>query len=159
MATADYPVECPQCGFDEACGSFNTHQWEGHTFCPMCGYMAWTKAVIDRKRQATDPERKAYFKLDKRGERIFRTYERKGYGAYYVTSQSGIANLGALRVPVTRRVIAQFRRDIAGGGINQSACWLTRWTGKQVEFVVGVDPRAMMNSIKNSGRWSTLARY
>jgi hypothetical protein len=97
--------------------------------------------VIDRKRQATDPERKAYFKLDKRGERIFRTYERKGYGAYCITSQSGIASLGALRMPVTRRVIAQFRRDIASEGINPSACWLTRWTGKKVEFVVGQQER------------------
>ncbi len=137
MATVDYPVECPQCGFDEARGSFNTHQCEGQTFCPMCGYTAWTKAVIDRKRQAADPERKAYFKLDERGERIFRTYERKGCGAYCVANQSGIASLGVMRVPVTRKVIAQFRRDIADDGVNEAACWLTRWTGKQVEFVVG----------------------
>lgn len=93
--------------------------------------------MIDRKRQVADPERRAYFKLDKNGERIFRTYKRKGYGAYCVTGKSGIANLGVMRVPVTRKVIAQFRRDIADDGVNEAACWLTRWTGKKVEVVVG----------------------
>jgi hypothetical protein len=42
-----------------------------------------------------------------------------------------------MRVPVTRQVIAQFRRDIADDGINQAACWLTRWTGEKVVFMVG----------------------
>ena len=112
----------------------------------MCGYVAWTRAVLDRKRQAADPERRVYFKLDRNGERIFRTYRRKGYGAYCVTGKTGIASLGALRVPVTRKVIAQFRRDIARDGINPSACWLTRWTGKQVEFVVGAGSRTTVDA-------------
>ena len=111
----------------------------------MCGYVSWTRAVLDRKRQAADPERRVYFKLDRNGERVFRTYKQKGYGAYCVTGRSGIASLGALRVPVTRRVIAQFRRDIAGDGINQAACWLTCWTGKQVEFVVGAGSRTTVD--------------
>lgn len=145
MATVDYPVTCPQCEFDEARGSYNTHRCEEHVFCPMCGYVSWTRAVLDRKRQVADPERRVYFKLDRNGERVFRTYKQKGYGAYCVTGRSGIASLGALRVPVTRRVIAQFRRDIAGDGINQAACWLTRWTGKQVEFVVGAGSRTTVD--------------
>jgi hypothetical protein len=145
MATVDYPVACPQCGFDEARGSFNTWRCEEHVFCPMCGYVAWTRAVLDRKRQAADPERRVYFKLDRNGERIFRTYQRQGYGAYCVIGKSGIASLGTLRVPITRKVIAQFRCDIAREGINSSACWLTRWTGKRIEFVVGTDHRTMRN--------------
>ena len=88
--------------------------------------------MLDRKRQAADPERRAYFKLDKNGERtrIFRAYKRKGCGAYCVTDKSGIASRGVMRVLITRKVIAQFRRDIADVSINQSACWLTRWMGK-----------------------------
>ena len=146
MATVDCPVACPQRGFDEARGTFSTHRCEEHVFCPMCGYMAWTRAMLDRKRQAADPERRAYFKLDKNGERIFRTYKRKGYGAYCVTGKSGIASLGVMRAPVTRKVIPQFRRDLADDGVNEAACWLTRWTGQKVEFVVGTNLRTMMDS-------------
>jgi hypothetical protein len=70
--------KCPQCGKD-ANYELQLRDLTELLFCFYCGYHFWTSVVIKGGRNQKGVN---YFKLTKDGKRIYRVYERRGYGTY-----------------------------------------------------------------------------
>lgn len=142
MASVQDIVECPQCG-RKAFLEFHTRTFQEEIICPFCGYSEHTRPVIDRERQRTDPQHRAWFKCGKDGERIFRTTKQASLGAYYLAQRSGVGILGAINSKLTRKMIASFRRDVAKPEMDGQRCYLTRWNPKKrcIETVIGRIPK------------------
>ena len=137
MASGLFNIPCEQC---KNTASLEDMYKIGEIYiqCPMCGYQYSRQALIDRKRQAEDPEHVAYFKLTKDGYPIHRSYVRKGYGAYYIEFDKG-AVFGGFYKPITPKDIARFNEVISRHDVIAEKGYLTRWnedTG-QVEAVIG----------------------
>lgn len=137
MATVDSPTVCVQCGFEEAFRSENTSSGEVHILCPQCGRLMWTTAVRDRVREMV--EGGAFYKLTKDGRRIYRRYERPGHGVLFLSAQSGFGQFSPLSQSPSDEMIAQVQAMVADTENGPHACYLTRWTGDLVEFVIGSD--------------------
>ena len=140
MSGVQDTIKCPQCGQSEAFVEFETRDLSEYVFCDQCGYRQTTRPVIDRKRQAADPEHLLWAKLTQDGRRIFRTITRGGYGAYCLAGKEGIAQVGALRPIAARQALAQFKRDVkANPQLDPARCYLTRWNARmrQVEVLFG----------------------
>jgi hypothetical protein len=129
VATIYSAVACEQCHFPGAHCSFRTRDATVSVACPRCGFRYWTVALIDRQRQAVDPERRPIYKLDGDGNRIRRAYRRPGYGAYCLWDGRG-GTLGAFTAPLSPEESAAFvARVRADPRIDPARSWATRWDG------------------------------
>ena len=145
MASVQDIVPCPQCGSD-ALRHFRTRDLSESISCLRCGYGETTRPIVDRIKQKTDPEHRAWFKTRKDGERICRTVKHVGRGAYRLELKKGGAVVGSVNCRVTPKMIANFKRDLANPKIDLARCYLTRWNPKRrcVEVVVGTLPRHVL---------------
>ena len=116
-------VQCQSLGYSEL-DCKTTEEWFQ---CVVCGYGYKYRALIDRKRQAEDPEHREFFKLAKDGWPIRRRIERKGYGTYYIDYDDSWNVLGFLDKPITKEDIAWFREQLARSNVNADTSFLSRW--------------------------------
>jgi len=123
MASVIDTRECPQY-HGVADSRYNCRTYEDWLQCLVCGYSAWVVNLRDRK---GDPGR---FKLTKDGRIIQRFYERKGYGAYYLTSKQGAGQFGGIskrHLNDASKMIAKFKRICAERDVDPTASYLTKW--------------------------------
>ena len=137
-------VPCKQC--NETASYLFYATGEKSVLCPVCGYDFQRIILKNRKLKAEDPKYET-FKLNKNGDPIFRTYERKGYGACCVKFVNGRGYAVGFHKPITPSVIASFKRYLSRQqDVNFEATYLTRWNEdtNQAEAVVGkiVNPYA-----------------
>jgi hypothetical protein len=123
---------CPQCGNPHAYTEFQTRTFEDMLFCMRCGYQAWTKTLIDRKRSAADPEGRQFFKLRKDGGLVQRSYERKGHGVCCLRSPNGVSTLHTLHKPLEPTNRDEISAAIQSGRwgdseLNPDGSYLTAW--------------------------------
>jgi len=154
MATVDGPTTCDQCGFEEAFRSENTRSGEVHILCPRCGRLMWTTAVRDRIREMI--EGVAFYKLTKDGHRIYRRYGRPGHGVLFLSAQLGFGQFSPLSQLPSDEMIAEVRAMVASPESAPHVCYLTRWTGDSVEFVIGSDKEPVWR--QDAGTGSELAQ-
>lgn len=138
MSSVQDHVECPQCGNKNAFYELNCNSLAESLHCFRCGYYCQGQPLIDRKKQKKDPKHEEWYKLDRKGKRIFRTYERKGYGAYYLAGTKG-GTAGGLHRPITEKEIEKFIATLSRSNIDPQRCYLTRWNPdtKEIEYIVG----------------------
>lgn len=140
MSSVSYPEVCHQCQFPEALGSLQTHTGEERLFCPRCGYSLDIKAVIDRRKQRSDPQKRAWLKYNKAGRILFRGYRRKGYGAYCLAASDGLQLMGRFTEPVTLQTIRWFKLQLQRQGVDSACSYMTRSIGRKVKAVFGQPP-------------------
>lgn len=139
MSTVTFPTQCPQCNFDEAMGSLCIRTGAESTFCPMCGYSEKIRAVVDRQRQAADPEKRCWLKKRKDGHLAYRRIVHQGYGAYCLWAD-GVGCSGSFTRPLTRQAALQwFRSEIKRTGTDLKRCFVSWWNEKtqRVEILHG----------------------
>ena len=139
---------CPQCGDPHAYTEFQTRTFEDGLFCMKCGYRAWTRTLIDRKRCAADPEGRRFFKLRKDGGRIQRPFERKGHGTCCLRSPTGAASVLSFHEPLPLAQQQEITAAIQAGRwgdreIDPNGSYLTVWDdrARRVRLVAGRLPR------------------
>ena len=140
MSSVSYPEVCEQCQFPEAWGSLHTRTSEESLFCPRCGYSLSIRALIDRRKQKRDPQKRAWLKHDKAGRIILRTYQRQGYGAYCLAASDGVQVLGRFTEPVNAQAIRWFKLQLQRHSVDSARSYMTRATGRKVKAVFGRPP-------------------
>lgn len=138
MASVEDIVECPQCG-KKAFLKFQTRTLQEEIKCPICGYGESTRPVTDRKKQRQDPQHRAWFKRRKDGERILRTTRHAGFGSYNLAQSNGVGVLGAIKLKLTPKMIASFKREMTKPELDAQRCFLTRWNSMRncIEVLIG----------------------
>ena len=128
MASVLDIVDCPQCQW-RAFYEFQTRTLTETIFCPRCGYQEETRPIRKRSRDV--------------GEPVYRTSKHPGHGAFMLKGRNGVSDIGALHRPLTRRIIARFKKSLKHSGIDPKRSFLTRWDVKRrrVAIVVGRFPR------------------
>ena len=143
MTTVNFPTQCPQCQFDEASGSLCISTGEESLFCSMCGYNEKVRAIVDRQRQAADPEKRRWLKKLKNGHLAYRRIIHRGYGAYCLWAND-VGCSGSFTGPLTRQTELQWFRDtIKRIGADPKRCFVSWWNAKtqQVEILHGSQRR------------------
>lgn len=140
MASVSYPEVCQQCQFSEALGSLQTRTGDESLFCPRCGYSLDIKAVIDRRKQKRDPQKRAWLKHNKAGRILFRAYQRPGHGAYCLATSDGVQVMGRFTGPVNLQSIRWFKIQLRRQGVDLTRSYMTRANGHKVKAVLGQPP-------------------
>lgn len=130
--------ECPQC-HNEAVLEYNCRTYETWVQCPFCGYHS--KIVTLRDRKGSDDSIPP-LKLTREGKIMQRFYERKGYGAYCLTSKSGSGMFGSVdkkSVDDETRMISRFRKVFKKPEVDSKRSYLTKWDEdkQRLVFLVG----------------------
>lgn len=106
--------------------------------CPVCGYYFERRQVIDRKHKANYKYFELY-RLTQDGQLIYEENEKKGFGSYFLETESGFSCFGGFHDPITEEDIAEFRERISSPDINPERSYLTSWNDEtnRVEAIIG----------------------